>query len=108
MRNEITFAISPQHPAFPGHFPAMPIVPGVVLLDEVLRAIEMAHPSSIAHVTVAWAKFRSVVGPGESLTLHYEQRPDGSIMFVIRTPLRVVADGVMTLSLSSAEALDVF
>ena len=51
----------------------MPIVPGVVLLDEMLHVIELPTHIAIAQCTIAWAKFRSSVGPGESLTLHYEQ-----------------------------------
>lgn len=105
MMSETTFSVSPQHPAFPGHFPAAPIVPGAVLLDEILRAIEVAHNSPLVQCTISWAKFRSSVGPGESLTLRHEQRPDGSISFVIRTPFRMIADGIITLS--PAEALDV-
>lgn len=80
----------------------MPIVPGVVLLDEMVHAIEVAHHASIAQWNIAWAKFRSRVAPGESLTLHYEQRPDSSISFVIRTSSRVVADGVITPSSTEA------
>lgn len=32
------FLVAPTHPALPGHFPGAPVVPGVVVLDEV-RAI---------------------------------------------------------------------
>jgi 3-hydroxyacyl-[acyl-carrier-protein] dehydratase len=34
------FYISAQHPALPGHFPGAPVVPGVVLLDRVVAALE--------------------------------------------------------------------
>src|SRR3546814_1133754 len=37
------FVIGDDHPALPGHFPGRPIVPGVVILDRVLDAIEAAH-----------------------------------------------------------------
>lgn len=37
------FSIPADHPSLPGHFPGRPLVPGVVLLDRVLEAIERAH-----------------------------------------------------------------
>lgn len=98
MRGEATLAISPSHPAFAGHFPNMPIIPGVVLLDEIMHVIEAAHGTSGAQCTITWAKFRSSVGPGESLSLHYEERADASLSFVIRAASRVIADGVIALS----------
>ena len=36
----MSFTIPPDHPCLPGHFPGHPLVPGVVLLDEVLAQIE--------------------------------------------------------------------
>jgi 3-hydroxymyristoyl/3-hydroxydecanoyl-(acyl carrier protein) dehydratase len=37
------FSIPSDHPSLPGHFPGRPIVPGVVLLDHVVAAIEATH-----------------------------------------------------------------
>ena len=37
------FTVPHDHPSLPGHFPGRPVVPGVVLLDRVLAAIEAAH-----------------------------------------------------------------
>lgn len=106
MSGEITFVFSPQHPAFPGHFPQTPIVPGALLLDETIRAIEAANHSSMHSGAIAWAKFRGTAGPGEPLTLRFEQRPDRSIKFEIRTPFGVVAEGVMEFTLCAADPID--
>ena len=38
--NPTTLTISADHPALAGHFSGVPIVPGVLLLDETLRALE--------------------------------------------------------------------
>ena len=69
--------IDPRHPAFAGHFPSRPIVPGVVLLDESLRAIvghRRATRASTGPTTcrIGAAKFLSFVGPGEPLRLEFE------------------------------------
>jgi 3-hydroxyacyl-[acyl-carrier-protein] dehydratase len=99
---ETSLAISPQHPAFPGHFPTAPILPGVVLLDEALYTIAQAGGPAAERCTLAWVKFRAVVRPGEALTLQHQSRADGSILFAIRCTDQVVADGLMTIAVSAA------
>ena len=37
------FALAADHPCLPGHFPGRPLVPGVVLLDRVIDAVEALH-----------------------------------------------------------------
>ena len=37
------FVIGHGHPSLPGHFPGRPVVPGVVVLDRVVAALEAAH-----------------------------------------------------------------
>src|SRR6266702_7902328 len=39
MTFEVRRIISADHPSLPGHFPGAPLVPGVVILDEVLAAL---------------------------------------------------------------------
>jgi 3-hydroxymyristoyl/3-hydroxydecanoyl-(acyl carrier protein) dehydratase len=68
--------IAVDHPAFPGHFPSRPIVPGVVLLDGSLRAI-IAGRAIAAPIRIASAKFLSMVGPGEPTRLEFESTGDG-------------------------------
>jgi 3-hydroxymyristoyl/3-hydroxydecanoyl-(acyl carrier protein) dehydratase len=41
---ETAFSISKQHSSLAGHFPGNPVVPGVVILDEVIQAIKKQMP----------------------------------------------------------------
>jgi 3-hydroxymyristoyl/3-hydroxydecanoyl-(acyl carrier protein) dehydratase len=92
----VNLEISPQHPAFAGHFPGSPIVPGALLLDEAVRVLSDAADAGAMHCEIAATKFLSVVRPGEALTVEHERCDDGWIRFVIRTPDRTVASGRLT------------
>ena len=39
--------IDADHPSLPGHFPGRPLVPGVVVLEQVLRAVEAAMKQAL-------------------------------------------------------------
>jgi 3-hydroxymyristoyl/3-hydroxydecanoyl-(acyl carrier protein) dehydratase len=41
---ETSRVIAADHPSLPGHFPGNPIVPGVVILDEVAAAVAQWRP----------------------------------------------------------------
>lgn len=57
-----------DHPAIPGHFPGYPVVPAVVLLDCVSRALSRLHPdASIAHIE--HVKFLKVLPPGQAFDI---------------------------------------
>ncbi|HEY2819315.1 MAG TPA: hypothetical protein VGK44_19515 [Casimicrobiaceae bacterium] len=84
-----------DHPAFEGHFPGRPILPAVVILTEVLAAIEAQTGHSLLHWTIVAAKFRATVAPGESLDLSHTHMPSGGIRFEVRSPRGVVASGTL-------------
>lgn len=58
------FSIPADHPSLPGHFPGQPIVPGVVVLDRVLEAIEDAH-GPLGLLRLPQVKFAQPLLPGE-------------------------------------------
>jgi 3-hydroxyacyl-[acyl-carrier-protein] dehydratase len=87
--------IAADHPAFAGHFPGAPIVPGVVLLDEALRALSSLCGVPLGHCTIREAKFRSVLRPGEPLALEASVRADGLIAFVLSSRMRTIATGTV-------------
>lgn len=97
-------SVAPDHPAYAGHFPGEPVLPGVVLLDLTLQALERAGRGPSGQWEISSAKFQSAVHPGESLTLHHETLPNGTVRFAIRAADRPVASGVLTPSRAQAES----
>lgn len=64
------FVIPADHPSLPGHFPGRPLVPGVVLLDCVLDAVQAACPSlACAKLRLPQVKFLQPLLPGEPATV---------------------------------------
>ena len=93
-----------DHPAFAGHFPGLPIVPGVVLLDEVLITIAAALDLRLERCTLTTVKFRSVVRPGQVLSLRFELPSPDSVRFAIESDGAAVADGLLSLPARDAAA----
>jgi 3-hydroxyacyl-[acyl-carrier-protein] dehydratase len=87
--------IAADHPAFAGHFPGAPIVPGVVLLDETLRALASLCGVPLGCCTIREAKFKSALRPGEPLALEASRRADGALAFVLSSGGRTVATGTV-------------
>jgi 3-hydroxyacyl-[acyl-carrier-protein] dehydratase len=86
MRGETHWRVPPDHPAFAGHFPGAPIVPGVVLLDEAILAIEAACGRRLLPGQLAAVKFLHPVGPGTDLHISYASDERG-------VRLEIAADG---------------
>jgi 3-hydroxymyristoyl/3-hydroxydecanoyl-(acyl carrier protein) dehydratase len=65
---ETGFAV--DHPTGAGHFPSDPIVPGALLLDEVIRIFDETGEQD-EQIIVRVAKFHHPVRPGEELRLRW-------------------------------------
>jgi 3-hydroxymyristoyl/3-hydroxydecanoyl-(acyl carrier protein) dehydratase len=68
----LALTIPPDHPAFAGHFPGHPIVPGALLLDEAVLCLAAAEQLDVGLIDVAVAKFLRPVRPGEALRVSYK------------------------------------
>ena len=58
------FVVASSHPCLPGHFPGRPLVPGVVVLDHVLAAIERDH-GALGPLRLPQVKFLRPLLPDE-------------------------------------------
>jgi 3-hydroxymyristoyl/3-hydroxydecanoyl-(acyl carrier protein) dehydratase len=92
------FEIPRDHPAFAGHFPGSPIVPGVVLLDEALDTIARELGLSLERCTLPAVKFKSVVRPGQRVTLRFEVSAPGNVRFELTTAGQLVASGMLSIA----------
>jgi 3-hydroxyacyl-[acyl-carrier-protein] dehydratase len=69
--------IDAAHPALPGHFPGDPLVPGVVLLEQVALAVRTWRGQRLARVLEA--KFMAPLLPTQAAVLRLtEAAPSGS------------------------------
>ena len=83
------------HPALEGHFPGRPIVPAVVLLAEVMAAVESSTSLAADTWTLSSAKFLAPVMPEMPLTLELTQDAGGTQRFEIRGAQGLVASGAL-------------
>jgi len=93
---EYHWQVPADHPAFAGHFPGHPIVPGVVLLDRAILFAGRMLGQSMQQWQIGNAKFFSPVGPDETLVFVLEQKASGTIAFTVRAAERGVASGSLT------------
>ena len=92
-------SIDADHPAFPGHFPGDPIVPGVVLLDEIVDALSVELGcTDFTGVTVHSAKFLRPVRPGERMKIRLIPAEGMSARFVCSVGGETAVNGSLTLS----------
>ncbi len=77
---QVTFSISEQHPALAGHFPGNPLVPAVVLLDELLSETAAIYPELMIH-GFKQVKFLKPILPEEQIRVHLKSIRIGSIGF---------------------------
>jgi acyl-coenzyme A synthetase/AMP-(fatty) acid ligase len=98
---QLTHEVPADHPAFAGHFPGQPLLPGALLLSEVLEAVQ-GVPALAARLgaqpTLAAAKFLAPVRPGSTLVIDLipETGASRGLRFEVRAAGVVAASGRWT------------
>lgn len=82
-----------DHPAFAGHFPGTPILPGVVLLDTALHAIADTSGIALDLCEISSVKFLSPASRGDELVIQHTISASGTIRFDIVAGMRKIASG---------------
>ena len=95
LRLQGAFEAGRDDPAFDGHFPGRPILPGVALLARAMDALERATGTAAHDWALESAKFASPVAPGTRLTMEHREEPPGRVRFEIRDAERLVASGTL-------------
>ncbi|MEQ1793223.1 MAG: hypothetical protein ABL970_03445 [Nitrospira sp.] len=93
MTHERVVSISPDHPALPGHFPGHPVVPGVLVMDEVIETLRECLGQTLVVTGLPSIKLSSPLLPGERLTIEITQEDSDTVAFTCRVDQRIVAAG---------------
>lgn len=95
MRHERTVTIGSDHPAIAGHFPGNPVVPGVVVLDEVIQSLREQHGRPLKVIGLPAVKLSSPLRPDEALTISIHTEDPGCATFVCHAGSRPIASGTI-------------
>jgi 3-hydroxyacyl-[acyl-carrier-protein] dehydratase len=94
MTFKVRRSISADHPSLPGHFPDAPLVPGVVILDEVLGAL-LEWREDCRLTGIRTVKFLVPLLPDQPFSICLSTRTEGAgdVNFSCRIEDRVIVEG---------------
>ena len=94
MTFEARRAITADHPSLPGHFPDAPLVPGVLILDEVLAALH-DWQKDCQLTAIRTVKFLQPLKPEQPFTICLSASNDDAseVNFCCRIEGRVIVEG---------------
>ncbi|MFC1719627.1 3-hydroxyacyl-ACP dehydratase FabZ family protein [Pseudomonadota bacterium] len=93
MKTFTRYPVSPTHPAFAGHFPGRPVVPGAMLLDQLLLSIAQVSGRDPGACEFQSVKFLSPALPGDELEFRHEWAAGGLVRFEVSAGSRKIATG---------------
>ncbi len=100
-RHLAALTVPASHPSLPGHFPGSPVVPGVVVLDLVLRAAAEWRGHEARVSGLKQAKFLAPLLPEERAEVALEASDD-ALGFRVSRGEQVIAQGTFILTSDGA------
>lgn len=105
-RSEVSsfdFSVSSKHPSLAGHFPEHPVVPGVVIVEQLLAGL--IDRADFRFLNLQLIKFESILRPDELAKISYQIK-GAKCMFEISTNREtskiIIARGTLMIDLSQA------
>lgn len=86
------FTVAADHPCLPGHFPGHPLVPGVVLLERAIEAVQAAH-GPLSGLRLPQVKFLLPLLPQQEATVELDTLAAGRWRFRVRRGDDLLASG---------------
>lgn len=88
-------ALNPIHPVYEGHFPELPVTPGVCMLQIIKECVSLSVNTPLRYAHVNSCKFLAVVNPKENAELELTFTINET--YGIQAVLSVVGNPVMKL-----------
>ena len=82
-----------EHPSLPGHFPGSPVVPGVVVLDQVLKAAELWRHALGARQRAQAGEVSCAAAAGASGRMWRSKRKATALRFQVTRDGQLIAQG---------------
>jgi 3-hydroxymyristoyl/3-hydroxydecanoyl-(acyl carrier protein) dehydratase len=90
-----------DHATGQGHFPGNPIIPGALLLSEILRAIEKSLGKDLCPCQIKAAKFVRPVRPGDRVRIEFSAREENKMKFRCTVGAATVLAGELVCNIAS-------
>ena len=91
-----SFTIQASHPAFNGHFPGNPVVPGVIILDEVINIVKTLKPGLTVD-TIPMVKFTHPLLADQEVSVEIKEKSETAISFICSYNETKLVTGQVTL-----------
>ncbi len=88
-----------DHPSLEGHFPGQPIVPGVVILDEIIKAFNREQDATCKIQKIPFVKFLLPLQPGAQIVFTFDMS-DSLVRFTGKCCEKIIVVGQLEYSIT--------